>query len=176
MGFFSNLDTEAYDREYSDRDLLKRIVSYLKPHTGRLVGISLFLILIGAASASLPLVVSSSIDRLTADQADSQIKLLIVFWYGSFIYSVLYTFSAHIHIILNTSKILNLLVKEYFMKNGGNITKQIRCLYLSLLIYMLIQQKRFKKVTIIPYFKYGEKKKDVFIFLIKLEANGKLQI
>jgi len=77
MGFFSNLDTEAYDREYSDRDLLKRIVSYLKPHTGRLVGISLFLILIGAASASLPLVVSSSIDRLTVDQADSQIKLLI---------------------------------------------------------------------------------------------------
>ncbi len=77
MGFFSNLDTEAYDREYSDRDLLKRIVSYLKPHTGRLVGISLFLILIGTASASLPLVVSSSIDRLTVDRADSQIKLLI---------------------------------------------------------------------------------------------------
>ena len=77
MGFFSNLDTEAYDREYSDRDLLKRISSYLKPHSGRLVGISLFLILIGTASASLPLVVSSSIDRLTVDQADSQIKLLI---------------------------------------------------------------------------------------------------
>jgi len=77
MGFFSNLDIEAYDREYSDRDLLKRIVSYLKPHTGRLVGISLFLILIGTSSASLPLVVSSSIDRLTVDQADSQITLLI---------------------------------------------------------------------------------------------------
>jgi len=77
MGFFSNLDIEAYDREYSDRDLLKRIVSYLKPHTGRLIGISLFLILIGTASATLPLVVSSSIDRLTVDQADSQINLLI---------------------------------------------------------------------------------------------------
>ena len=77
MGFFSNLDTEAYDREYSDRDLLTRIVSYLKPHTGRLIGISLFLILIGTASVSLPLVVSSSIDRLTVDQADSQINLLI---------------------------------------------------------------------------------------------------
>ena len=77
MGFFSNLDTEAYDREYSDRDLLKRIVSYLKPHAGRLIGISLFLILIGTASASLPLVISSSIDRLTVDKADSTIKLLI---------------------------------------------------------------------------------------------------
>jgi ATP-binding cassette subfamily B protein len=77
MGFFSNLDTEAYDREYSDRDLLKRIVSYLKPHVGRLIGISLFLILIGTASASLPLVISSSIDRLTVDQADSQVKFLV---------------------------------------------------------------------------------------------------
>jgi len=77
MGFFSNLDIEAYDREYSDRDLLKRIVSYLKPHMGRLVGISLFLILIGTASASLPLVISSSIDRLTIDQADSQVRLLV---------------------------------------------------------------------------------------------------
>ncbi len=77
MGFFSNLDTEAYDREYSDRDLLKRIGSYLKEYTGMLVGISLLLILIGAASASLPLVISSSIDRLNANQADTQVKLLI---------------------------------------------------------------------------------------------------
>ncbi len=77
MGFFSNLDIEEYDREYSDRDLLKRIFSYLKPHTRRLIGISLLLILIGTASASLPLVVSSSIDRLTANQADSQVRLLI---------------------------------------------------------------------------------------------------
>jgi len=77
MGFFSNLDTEAYDREYSDQELLKRIGSYLKPHAGRLISISIFLILIGTASASLPLVISNSIDRLTEDQADSQVKLLI---------------------------------------------------------------------------------------------------
>ncbi len=61
----------------ADKDLLKRILSYLKPHTGRLIGISLLLILIGAASASLPLVISSSIDRLNLDKADSQIRLLI---------------------------------------------------------------------------------------------------
>ena len=29
MGFFSGLDTEAYDREYKDRELLKRIFEYL---------------------------------------------------------------------------------------------------------------------------------------------------
>ena len=93
MGFFSNLDTEAYDREYSDQDLLKRIFSYLKPHSSRLIGIVLFLILIGSSSASFPLVISSSIDRLTVDQADTQVILLIglvmlaalIFWGGNWI-------------------------------------------------------------------------------------------
>jgi len=93
MGFFSNLDTEAYDREYSDQDLLKRIFSYLKPHSGRLVGILLFLILIGSSSASFPLAISSSIDHLTVDQADTQVTILIglvmlaalIFWGGNWI-------------------------------------------------------------------------------------------
>jgi len=93
MGFFSNLDTEAYDREYTDQDLLKRIFSYLKPHSGSLVGILLFLILIGSSSASFPLVISNSIDRLTVDQSDTQVTLLIglvmvaalIFWGGNWI-------------------------------------------------------------------------------------------
>ena len=77
MGFFSNLDVEAYDREYSDRDLLKRITSYLTPHKLRLIWISLLLVLIGGASASLPLVISSSIDRLTVDKDDRLVFSLI---------------------------------------------------------------------------------------------------
>jgi ATP-binding cassette subfamily B protein len=77
MGFFSNLDPEAYDREYSDRDLVKRILQYLVPHRGKLVWIGLLLALIGGASASLPLVISSSIDLLTVDQNDNLITLLI---------------------------------------------------------------------------------------------------
>ncbi len=77
MGFFSNLDTEAYDREYSDRELLRRISIYLKPHLGKLVWIGLLLVIIGAASASLPLVISSSIDRLNVDPNDRQVYLLI---------------------------------------------------------------------------------------------------
>ncbi len=77
MGFFSNLDIEAYDREYSDRDLLKRINLYLKPHIGRLVGISFLLVIIGASSASIPLLISTSLDRLTLNQDDSFIRLMI---------------------------------------------------------------------------------------------------
>jgi len=77
MGFFSNLDVEAYDREYSDKELLKRITAYLKPHQIKLIWISLLLILIGASSASLPLVISNSIDRLSIDKNDSMVTLLI---------------------------------------------------------------------------------------------------
>lgn len=77
MGFFSNLDVEAYDREYSDRELLKRITSYLKPHKVKLIWISLLLIVIGAASASLPLVISNSIDRLAVNKDDSLVTLLV---------------------------------------------------------------------------------------------------
>ena len=77
MGFFSNLDVEAYDREYSDKELLRRITTYLHPHYVRLVWIFLLLVLIGGASASLPLVISNSIDRLTVNKDDSLISLLI---------------------------------------------------------------------------------------------------
>lgn len=77
MGFFSNLDVEAYDREYSNKELLERIASYVKPHTSRLAWISLFLVLIGVSSAAFPLVISNSIDRLAIDKDESLIILLI---------------------------------------------------------------------------------------------------
>ena len=79
MGFFSGLDTEAYDREYKDRELLKRIFEYLKPHRSRLVWISFFLVLVSASSASLPLLISDGIGRLAVNQADQTITILLAF-------------------------------------------------------------------------------------------------
>jgi ATP-binding cassette subfamily B protein len=91
MGFFSNLDPEAYDREYSDRELIKRILDYLTPYRDKLIWIGLLLGLIGGSSAALPLVISNSIDRLTIDQNDNLIQLMIglvflaalVNWFGN---------------------------------------------------------------------------------------------
>ena len=41
MGFIlDGLETESYDRQYSDRDLLDRIVSYFRPYRGRMVMIA----------------------------------------------------------------------------------------------------------------------------------------
>jgi ATP-binding cassette subfamily B protein len=77
MGFFSGLDTEAYDREYSDRDLLRRILGHLKPHGWRLFWISAFLIMVSASNAAVPLVVSNGIQRLSVNRSDQSITLLL---------------------------------------------------------------------------------------------------
>ena len=78
MGFFSGLDTEAYDREYSDRDLVRRILGHLRPHGRRLFWISFFLILVASSSASLPLIISHGVQRLTLNRGDPGISLLLL--------------------------------------------------------------------------------------------------
>jgi ATP-binding cassette subfamily B protein len=65
MGFFSSLDVEAYDRKYSDRELVKRIGTYFRRQSRRLASISILLILIAAAGASVPILVSRTIDELS---------------------------------------------------------------------------------------------------------------
>ena len=64
MGFFSNLDIEAYDRQYTDRDLVKRMFGYFRPYLGRLIGIGFLLILISMAGAAAPIVVGRGLDLL----------------------------------------------------------------------------------------------------------------
>ena len=76
MGFFSGLDTEAYDRQYSDRELVKRIIQYFKPHSRRLLIVSIFLILIAVSGAAVPILVSRTVDALSQEVDDAQIWLL----------------------------------------------------------------------------------------------------
>lgn len=76
MGFFSNLDVEAYDRKYSDRELVRRIATYFKPYASRIVGITFSLFLIAVAAAAVPVVVSRTIDQLQGEITFSQITLL----------------------------------------------------------------------------------------------------
>lgn len=64
MGFFSGLGEEAYDRQYSDRELLKRILVYFKPHAGRLGWVSFYLMTIAATGAAAPIIVSRGVDIL----------------------------------------------------------------------------------------------------------------
>lgn len=78
MGFFSGLDTEAYDRQYSDRVLIERMVAYFLPHRRKIV-ISIFMLLILALTgAILPVVVSRGVDLLAGSVSISLIWILFL--------------------------------------------------------------------------------------------------
>ena len=84
MGFFSGLDTEGYDRQYSDRQLIARIASYFNPYKRHLVIITIMLLVIAAAGAATPAVVSWGVDALSGGLSGGEIALLsgIVFASG----------------------------------------------------------------------------------------------
>jgi ATP-binding cassette subfamily B protein len=66
MGFFSGLATEAYDRQYSDRELVRRISQYFKPHRRKLTWVVVFLSVIALAGAGIPLFLAASLDQISA--------------------------------------------------------------------------------------------------------------
>ncbi len=76
MGFFSSLDTERYDRQYSDRQLIQRLLDYFRPYTRLLLSITILLIIIAFAGAVQPILVSRGIDLLDIQPDNIAIILL----------------------------------------------------------------------------------------------------
>jgi ATP-binding cassette, subfamily B, bacterial len=64
MAFFAGLNTEKYDRQYTDRQLFKRIADYFRPHWKHLASISLLVIAFSAVGAAFPVVVGRVVDLL----------------------------------------------------------------------------------------------------------------
>lgn len=64
MGFFAGLDAEKYDRKYSDRELIRRILNYFRPHFARLFVVGLLVLIVSGAGALMPILVSRGIDFL----------------------------------------------------------------------------------------------------------------
>ena len=71
MGFFSNLDTEAYDRQYTDRQLMLRMAGYFTPHKRSLTWILILLLTVSVAGAAQPWLVSAGVDRIKYDRSIS---------------------------------------------------------------------------------------------------------
>jgi len=76
MGFFSGLDTEAYDRQYRDRDLLARMMAYFQPHLRRLAAVSALVVLLALSGAALPILVARGVDAL-ATRMDAALMWLL---------------------------------------------------------------------------------------------------
>jgi ATP-binding cassette subfamily B protein len=77
MGFIlDGLDTEAYDREYSDRELLSRIIGYFRPHTRRMMLVAAMITLNSVAGTGGPILISRAIDLVAQDPAIGNMLLL----------------------------------------------------------------------------------------------------
>ncbi len=76
MGFFSGLNDEKYDRQYTDRELMRRIFAYFKPQTARLMWVILFVFLVAGISAALPVVVARMVDLLKEQPSLQAISLV----------------------------------------------------------------------------------------------------
>lgn len=91
MAFFSNLDNESYDRNYSDRELMRRIWQLFIPHKQRLFWITILLLSLSASSAAIPLLVARGLDLMSATPGGSGIYLLS----GAVLLAGFYTWAAN---------------------------------------------------------------------------------
>jgi ATP-binding cassette subfamily B protein len=64
MSIFYGLDSEAYDRTYSDRELISRIFSYFAPYRQRVLVVAFLIMAIAVAGAGQPFVVARGLDVL----------------------------------------------------------------------------------------------------------------
>ena len=65
MGFiWEGLDAEAYDREYKDRQLLRRILGYFRPHIATMSTVAILIVLNAVMDAAFPVLIASSLNQL----------------------------------------------------------------------------------------------------------------
>lgn len=74
MGIMGGLNAEEYDRSYSDRELVRRIAAYFRPHLRKVALVASMVTLISLAGTVSPIIISRAIDTL-AD--NPQLQLLI---------------------------------------------------------------------------------------------------
>ncbi|NDJ85641.1 MAG: ABC transporter ATP-binding protein [Chloroflexi bacterium] len=68
MGFIMDgLDAEDYDRQYGDKVLVQRIITYFRQEFSRMLFVALAIFLTALVSTGLPIYISASIDRIRDD-------------------------------------------------------------------------------------------------------------
>jgi ABC-type multidrug transport system fused ATPase/permease subunit len=87
MGFVMHgLDKSDYDREYGDKILLKRIISYFTPYRRNIIGMSLGISTAAIFATLVPLVLSNALDAIVDGVEQSVITnlILVVLAFGVF--------------------------------------------------------------------------------------------
>ena len=79
MGFvMDGLDADAYDREYSDRALLRRIIRYFRPQLRPMLLVAGAIFIGSLTDTAVPFLISRGIDIVVADPATQVMALLVV--------------------------------------------------------------------------------------------------
>lgn len=76
MGFFGSIEQEKYDRQYDDRQLLRRMWEYFKPFTGKLAAVAGLLLVTALTSTFSPILVSRGVGLLNKEITNQVILLL----------------------------------------------------------------------------------------------------
>jgi ABC-type multidrug transport system fused ATPase/permease subunit len=80
MGFIlEGLDAEAYDRSYSDRQLIGRIISYFRSKQSLMLAVAGLVVLNSLLDTAFPVLISRSIDTLVTNRAMQIALWLVVF-------------------------------------------------------------------------------------------------
>ncbi len=76
MGFIlDGLDSEAYDRNYTDRELIRRIASYFRPYARAMLLIAAAITLNSAAGSGGPIIIARAIDGLARQFSHEKLLL-----------------------------------------------------------------------------------------------------
>ncbi len=78
MGFIMDgLEAEAYDRSYSDRALIARIIGYFRPKLPIMIVVAVLIVLNSLLDTAFPILISKSIDTLVVSKTLSSAGMLI---------------------------------------------------------------------------------------------------
>lgn len=111
MGFFMDgLDAEEFDRKYSDGQLVRRILGYMRPHARRMAIVIGAIALTSLLEAGLPIFISYSIDRLGGGMPAAQVV----------------TIGIALTLLACTSWLLNALRQTIASRAVGDIVLQMR--------------------------------------------------
>jgi ATP-binding cassette subfamily B protein len=67
MAYTAGLGAEAYDRTYSDGQLIRRSAVYFRPHRATVITVALMVVLISLASTGAPILIARGIDALSGN-------------------------------------------------------------------------------------------------------------
>src|SRR5579859_5816845 len=79
MGFIMDgLDAEAYDRTYSDRQLIARVIGYFRPQAKAMLLVAVLVVLNSLSDTAYPLLIAQSLDSLAAVRALRTVAILVI--------------------------------------------------------------------------------------------------